>query len=203
MRTQQFSLHGEIPARLELRWQGATANVYFDSKHVTSLHGSNGLRTGWSTLLEDGSTIEVRAIRRVLLPELSILRNCQHVASSPFHPDLVLVTSSNVLLAVSAFMLIAGTLGLWGRHWMTAVFGAVYLIGALVLRARRKLGAIIIAVPLFLEFAFLVWSAITAGVSGRWAVDLFLNLVFARFVVRSYQAAHDSRSLRESTAPAG
>src|ERR1700682_1811603 len=191
MRTQRFSLEGETPARLELRWEGTTAHVFLDGEHASSLMGPAGLRRGWSVRLQDGSTLEVRAIRRALFPELSILRNGRHVASAPSHPNRMLVASSTSLIALSAFMLIAGALGVWGRSWISALFGAIYLLGALVLRARRPLGAAIIAVPLFINLGFLAGSAMTAGIGRRWTFDFLLAVMFATFVLRSYQAARD------------
>ena len=78
------------------------------------MHGPRGLKAGWSTQLADGSTLEVRSIRRVLLHELTILRDGEHIASSPSHPDRMLSSSANTLIVVSIWMLIAGTFAIGG-----------------------------------------------------------------------------------------
>jgi hypothetical protein len=201
MRIQAFPLNGESSARLELRWDGAKAQVYFDGAHAATLDGPSGFKKGWSTQLGDGSTLEVRSIRRVLFPELSILRNGEHVSSSPAHPDRMLKSSTNALFAVSIFLIVAGAFSLWGRHWIAAVFGLFYLAGALLLRKRYRIGAAVIALPVIIELDLLLLAAI-GGIDRRWVIDFLLNLFFLTFVVRSYQAARDSRSIHLSESAA-
>jgi len=188
-------LSGESPPRLQLHWDAGTAYVIFDGGRVATLLGFPGLRKGWSTVLEDGSVLEVRSIRRVLFAELSVLRNGKHVESSPSHPDRVLRSSSNAMFALSAFLIFAGVFGLWDRNWITVVFGSFYLVGALLLRARRRLGAAVIAIPLFLDLDLLAFAAYAAGVDRSWWTSVLLNLLFGTFVLRAYQAAKDSREL--------
>lgn len=101
-----------------------------------------------------------------------------------------------MLLALSAFMIGTGLLGISGRTWIEAVFGVFYLIGALLLRGRRRLGTVVIAIPLFINLDFLLLSAIAGEADRGWVVDLVLCLLFLTFVVRSYQAARDSQLLR-------
>jgi hypothetical protein len=103
-----------------------------------------------------------------------------------------------VLLALSVFLLATGLLAMWGRHWIDAVFGATYLIAALLLRNRRRLGAAVAAIPLFIKLDLLLISAFTSGIDRAWAIDVALNLLFFTFVVRSYQAARDSQSLEHA-----
>jgi hypothetical protein len=64
-------------------------------------------------------------------------------------------------------------------------------------------GAAVAAVPLFIKLDFLLIEAFAAGIDRPWAIDLALNLLFAAFVVRVYQAAHDSRSLQRSESAFG
>jgi len=198
MRVQPFALGEEQPPRLELRWEGTQAHIFLDGAQTATLDGFSGLKKGWSTTLEDGSRLEVRAIRRLLFSELSVLRDGQHIRSSPSHPDRMLRSCSNVLLALSVFLLVAGIFALWGRGWIDATFGGIYLGAAVLLRNRRRLGAAVAAVPLFIKLDFLRIRALAAGIDRPWAIDLALNLLFATFVVRAYQAAHDSRSLQRS-----
>jgi hypothetical protein len=201
MRVQPFALGEEQPPRLELRWDGTQAHIFLDGAQTATLDGFSGLKKGWSTTLEDGSRLEVRTIRRPLFSELSVLRDGQHIRSSPSHPDRMLRSCSNVLLALSVFLLVAGIFGLWGRDWIDATFGGIYLGAAVLLRNRRRLGAAVAAVPLFIKLDFLLIEAFAAGIDRPWAIDLALNLLFATFVVRAYrayQAAHDSRSLQRS-----
>lgn len=124
-----------------------------------------------------------------------MLLDGQHVPSSPSHPHKMLRTSSNVLLAVSAFMMIAGFFGIWGRTWIEALFGIFYLVGALVLRSGRRLGAAITAVPLVINVALLIVVALAGEIEGAWVMDAVLCLLFTSFVVRAWQAARDSRLL--------
>jgi hypothetical protein len=49
---------------------------------------------------------------------------------------------------------------------------------------------------MFVKLDFLVLAAIGRGIDRRWIFDVVLNLVFPTAVVRSYQAARDSRSVR-------
>jgi hypothetical protein len=195
VRTQRFPLDDEQPPRLELRWEGSRAQVFLDGTQQATLDGFAGLKKGWSSVLEDGSTLEVRTIRRAGFSELAVLRNGQHVRSSPSHPEKVLRTSSNVLLALSIFLLITGIAGMWGRNWIDVVFGAMYLIGALLLRNRRRLGAAVTAIPLFLKLDLLLIVAFAEGIDRAWGVDVFFSLLFFSFVVRSYQAARETQLL--------
>jgi hypothetical protein len=198
MKIQRYPIENESPARLELRWSGLEAQVYFDGEHAATLDGAAGLKQGWSKDLEDGRKVEIRTVRRGGLPELSVLLNGEHVPSSPSHPDKILRTSSNALLALSAFMIGTGALGIWGRTWIEALFGIFYLIGAIFLRNRRRLGAAIIAIPLFVNLDILLFSAFSRQIDRRWFFDLALRIIFATFVVRSYQAARDSQLLNRA-----
>jgi hypothetical protein len=201
MRIQHFPLQGESPARLQLHWDAGTAYVYLDGDRVAEILGLPGMRKGWSTVLEDGSSLEVRSIRRVVFPELSVLRNGRHLESSPSHPDVILRSSANVMFVVSALMIVTGVFGIWGRNWIAVLFGCFYLAGAFLLRARRRLGTALIAIPLFLDLDFLVLDALTTGLDRSFWITLAVNLMFATFVIRSYQAANESRQLRiEATA---
>jgi len=92
----------------------------------------------------------------------------------------------------------SGIFALWGKGWIDAAFGGIYLGAAVLLRNRGRLGAAVAAVPLFIKLDFLLIRAFAAGIDRPWAIDLALNLLFAAFVVRAYQAAHDSRSLQRS-----
>lgn len=195
MRVQKFAIGHEDPARLELHFEGLQTHVHLDGAQVATLEGTRGLRDGWSTVLDDGSRLEVRTIRRAGLPELSVLRDGQHVASSPSHPDKMLRTTSNVMLAVSAFVIVSGVFGFRGGGWLDVLFGLCYLAGALLLRKRRRLGAAIIAIPLFIRLDLLLLVAFSGQVDRAWLIDLVLNLIFVSFVVRAYQAARDSRAL--------
>lgn len=196
MRVQRFPIANEDPPRLELRWQGSEAHVYFDGAHAATLDGFAGLKRGWSTELEDGRRLELRTVRRAGFSELSVLVDGEHAPSSPSHPDRILRTSSNVLLVLSAFMIVTGLVGTWGRSWPEVVFGVFYLLGALLLRRGRRAGAAVIAVPMFIRLDLLLLIAITDGIDRQWAIDLGLTVIFASFVVRSYQAARDSRLAR-------
>jgi hypothetical protein len=131
----------------------------------------------------------------VLFPELSVLRNGKHIDSSPSHPDRVLRSSANGMFMVSAFLIVAGAFGLWDRNWITFVFGCFYLAGAILLRRRRRLGAAVIAIPLFVDMDFLVLAAVVNGMNRSLWTSLLLNLLFSTFVIRAYQAARDSREL--------
>lgn len=197
MRTQRFPLAGETPPRLELRWKGSQARVYLDGNHETTIDGFAGMKRGWSKQLEDGRTIEVRTIRRGGFPELSVLLDGEHLPSSPSHPEKVLRTSSNVMLGLSAFVIFTGISDGWERAWLEIVFGVFYVIGALLLRSGRRLGAAVIAVPLFIRLDLLLLVAIFDRVDWSWFVDVALNLLFATFVVRSWQAARETQLLRQ------
>ena len=56
---------------------------------------------------------------------------------------------------------------------------------------------------MFISLDILVLAAVAGGIDRAWAIDLVLNLVFMTFVVRSYQAARDSRHLRMLPSTAG
>lgn len=197
MRVQKFPIEGETVPRLELRWHGVTAHVYFDGAAVAELDGPSGLKRGWSTQLADGRTLEIRAIRRVLFRELSVLVNGEHVPSSPSHPDKMLRTCSNVLLIVSAFLILSGSVGVWDRNWADVAYGSFYLVGGLLLRSRRAIGAAVVAVPIVTDFCFFALTAVVSGIDTRWVVQLLLTLFFGTFVIRSYHAARDSQRLLE------
>lgn len=197
MKVQRYAIEGEDPARLELRWEGLQAHVYLDGSQVATLSGGRAFREGWSTQLEDGSRLEIRTIRRVLFPELSILRDGQHVQSSPSHPDKMLRTSSNTMLALGVFLLATAIYnGREGYAWFDILFGVLYVVGALLLRKGRRLGAAVIALPLFIRLDILLIALFVQPIDRTWFIELALTLLFAMFVVRSYQAARDSRTQR-------
>jgi hypothetical protein len=106
------------------------------------------------------------------------------------------------MLAVSAFLIVAGLMGIWDRNWISVVFGCFYLVGAILLRGRRRLGAAVIAIPLFLDLDFLLLAAFANGVDRSWWTSLLLNLLFGTFVIRAYQAAKESREIGTSPATA-
>jgi hypothetical protein len=199
MKRQAFPLADESPARLELRWEGLQAQVWFDGVHVTTLEGAAGLKEGWSAQLEDGRRLEVRTVRRTAFPELSVMIDGWHVPSSPSHPEKMLRTSANTMLGVSAFLIVTGAGRLWNYNWLDALFGLFYLIGALLLRQRRRLGAAVIAIPLFLSLDFLALAVFMGQVDRAWVIRLAMNLLFVIFVVRAYQSARDSRAYRLRT----
>ena len=193
MKTQTFPLENESPARLELRWEESKIHVWLDGVQVTTLEGWAGLKRGWSTQLEDGRVLEVRTIRRTLFPELSVMIDGWHVPSSPSHPEKMLRSSSNVMLVLSIWLMVTGAFGIWNGNWIGAVFGVFYLIGALLLRRRRRLGAVFIAIPVFLSLDLLAIAAFAGQVDRSWFIQLATNLLFITSVVRSWQAAGDSR----------
>jgi hypothetical protein len=206
MKVQRFAISGEDPPRLELRWEGLQAAVYLDGVHVTTLDGARGLKQGWSAQLEDGAQVEIRSVRRVLFPELSVLRNGKHVQSSPSHPDKMLRSSSNTMIILSVFLLGAAVMsGGQGYAWLDVLFSLLYFIGALLLRRGRRLGAAVIALPLFIRLDILLLALFVQPVDRMWLIELALSLLFATFVIRSYQAARDSRTQRmmKAEAPAG
>jgi hypothetical protein len=202
MKIQRYPLAGEEPARLELRWEGLDAHVYLDGAHAGTLRGSSGLKEGWSAQLDDGSRVEVRTIRRVLFPELSVLRNGLHVPSSPSHPDRMLRSCSNAIFIVSAFLLVTAIFSSEGFAWLDVLFSMVYFAGGLLLRNRRRLGAAVISIPLFIRLDLLLIALFVQPVDRAWFIELGLNLLFTIFVVRSYQAARDSRAYQVANARA-
>lgn len=196
MSVRKFAIDAEDPPRLELRFEGQQIHVWLDGNQEATLDGWAGFKKGWSKTLDDGRTLEVRTVRRAGLPEFSVLVDGEHTASSPSHPDRVLRNSSNVLLALSAFMILTGFTGTLNGFWLDVVFGVIYLIGALLLRARRRVGAAVIAIPMFIRLDIYLIAAFTQGISRGWIIDVVLSLIFVSAVVRSYQAARDSQKLR-------
>ena len=194
MKVHRFSLEGEDPPRLELRWENSQINVHLDGAQVATLDGFRGLKRGWSTTLEGGARLEVRTIRRVLFPELSILRDGYHVPSSPAHPDKMLRSSSNAILFLAAFFLVTALVPKSEYAWLDIVFSVCYLVGGLLLRKRRRLGAAVVAIPLFIRLDILLLAVFVQPLDRTWIVELLLSLLFATFVIRSYQAAQDSRN---------
>jgi hypothetical protein len=197
MRIQRFAIQDETPARLELHYEGAQVRVHLDGAHVGTLDGWRGMKEGWSTTLDDGSTLEVRTIRRALFPELSILRNGQHVASSPSHPEKMLRSTVTAMFILSAIVIVRGARSFGAGGWLDVLFGVFYVAGALLLRKRRRLGALFISVPLFIGLDLLLLAAFVGEVDRQWGISLVANLIFVFFVTRAYQAARDSRALIE------
>lgn len=197
MRVQKFAIDEETPPRLELRWEGPQIHIHLDGANEATIDAISGLKEGWSKQLPDGRTLEVRTIRRrTLFRELSVLVDGEHTESSPSHPDRMLRSSANGMLVLSVFMIVSGFTGTMKGNWLDVVFGTFYLIGALLLRSRRRVGAVLIAIPMFLRLDLLAIAAWTGGISRNWIIELLLNLVFASYVLRSYQAARDSQKLR-------
>jgi hypothetical protein len=110
------------------------------------------------------------------------------------------------MLILSVFLLAAAVMsGGEGYAWLDVLFSILYFVGALLLRKGRRLGAAVIALPLFIRLDILLLALFVQPVDRTWFIELALSLVFATFVIRSYQAARDSRTQRmlSAEAPAG
>jgi hypothetical protein len=167
-----------------------------------TLETSEDRKRGWTHTLDDGSTLEFRYIWRTGVREMAVLRNGQHVPSSPSHPHNVLRSSSNTMLFLCGIMIVTSLVGGGGDDWFRWVFFAFYASGALLLRMRKRLGAAVIGIPLFLDLDLIVLSALTTGVSTSWLITRVLgDFLFAHFVVRAYFAASDARKLPAAESP--
>lgn len=196
---RRFSIDGETPGRLEARFEGTKIYVWFDGVHQTTLETSEDRKRGWTHTLDDGSTLEFRFIWRTGVREMAVLRNGEHVASSPSHPHNVLRSSSNTLLFLCGIMIVTAILSS-NDDWFQWVFFAFYAAGAMLLRMRKRLGAAVIGIPLFLDLDLVVLAAFTMDVSASWIITRVLcDLLFVHFVVRAYLAANDARKLQPVT----
>jgi hypothetical protein len=113
----------------------------------------------------------------------------------------MLRSSSNAILLVSAFLLVTAIFSSEGFAWLEILFSIFYIARGLLLRSGRRLGAVLISIPLFIRLDLLLLALFLQPVDRAWFIDLGLSLLFTTFVVRSYQAARDSRAYRMVNAP--
>jgi hypothetical protein len=198
MRSKDYPLDEGQPARLRIAFDGTAARIYFDGEEFGPFSMPE-LRRGWSRQLEDGSTLEVKTIRRWIFPELAILRNGRHIASSPSHPLTVLRSSSNTMMFIAGidclFAFQRGQL-----DWMALASVVLFVIGALLLRAKRRLGAAVIALPLFLELDLILLAILAGTPIDRWFLRVLGNAVLILFTIRAYRAANELRLEKLSAA---
>ncbi len=202
MRSKDYPLGEEQPARLRIAFDGTAARIDFDGEEAAVL-GMPELRRGWSRQLEDGSTLEVKTIRRSLFPELAILRDGEHIASSPSHPATILRSSSNTMFLIAGIDVLFALQSV-PFDWFGAAGAAFFVIGALLLRNGRRLGAAVIALPLVLHLDVILLAAFTGSLMGRWYLTVISDVIIILYAIRGYMAANElrgySRSRRTSAA---
>lgn len=195
--TKEYPLAGESPARLQLRFEQSKILILLDGVQQAVLSNAAERKRGWTTTLEDGSTLEYRWMRRLLLHEPAVLRNGKHIDSSPSHPAAMLRSASNGLFFLVALIIIPPFLRDARPDWLQWIFAAFYLIGAFLLRSGRRLGVALIALPLFIDLDLVVFAAITQSVAKSWLFTRVAgDLLFGQFAVRAYLAADDLRRSR-------
>lgn len=198
---KEFSIDGETPARLVTNIDGMRIDLYFDGVHQATLDSADERKRGWSTQLEDGSTLEYRWVRRVGWPEPVILRDGRHIASSPSHPHKILKSHSNTMLFLSALWIVPALLYEQGVDWIELGFGIFFLIAAVLYRKQRRLGVVFAVIPTFLGLDIQLFVLFTNTGSLREVLFRSFALLFlGRFAVRAYFAAAEAQKMPLVTA---
>ena len=154
------------------------------------------MKGGWSTTVEDGSTIEVGWRRRVLIPEFSVLRSGEHVSSSPSHPSRVLAASTGTLIFIGLLPILTGILAVPGKDWIAAGVGVCYVAGGLLALKRSYAGVVLCAAPLALRMVLTLSRLLIEGLTWGLVAGGAMDLLFGVFLVRATMAIGDVRRLR-------
>lgn len=186
------------PPRLRLEFQGTDVRVVLDDAEVAHLRGFAEMKRGWRTTLADGRTLEVRTLRPVLLPEISVLVDGRHAPDSPSHPGKMLRSSAQGLLGGAVIFVV---LALMGRRTVNAysiTLETLQILGAVLLLRRMYLGLVLVAVTVLADILVLDLGLLTAP-SAQLLWPMAARLLFVAFVVRAFIALRDVR--RGSQAP--
>lgn len=185
------------PARLQLHVQGKDIRIVLDGAPVATLHGLEEWKRGWGTTLADGRTLEVRTIRRLLLPELSVLVNGRDAIDSPSHPKAILRGTAQGLLFGSVLFAIMALSGRRTADVYSVGLEALQFAGALLLFRRLHFAVVLIAAALVGQIVADYWLLV-APTRVLWS--MVGQLVFAAILVRANMALRDLR--QESLAAA-
>lgn len=189
---KSFSLAPHSEKNIELKWEGTALHVLFGGEPVATLQGGAERKRGWSTTLPNGKLLEVRTLRPVLLPELSILVDGKHVDDSPSHPHKMLRASAQGLLigaGIFVLMMVSGNRPL-------SRFGIAYevlqIAGAILLLRRMYAGLVLVGIAILADFILLDLALFTAP--GRYLIwPIVSRLLFTAFLIRSFIALHELR----------
>ena len=192
-RTQLVRLAPQSEQQLQLRWEGAAVHISLDGQPVAKLGGWRELRQGWSATLANGSVVEVRTLRPILLPELAVLVEGRHVDDSPSHPRKMLRASAQGILIGGAIFLFLGFSGRRPLGSFEFALQIVEIIGAAFLLRRMYTGLALIAVAILAEFVVIDLALITAP--GKYLIwPVVGRLLFTLLTIRSFMALRALRN---------
>ena len=191
-KVKSVSLAPHSGESVELQWEGTALHVSFGGEPVATLRGGAELKRGWSTMLPNGKLLEVRALRPVLLPELSILVDGKHVDDSPSHPQRMLKASAQGLLIGSGLFVLIMVTAKRPVDRFEMGYEIVQSVGAILLLRRMYTGLLLVGVAILADFVLLDLALFAAP--GRHLIwPIVSRLLFTAFFVRSFMALHDLR----------
>jgi hypothetical protein len=192
-RTKVYRLSRQEPERLRVTIDGATVQVMLDGNDAATMKGFAAMNRGWSTTLADGRHLEIRTLRPVLLPELSILVNGRHIDDSPSHPAKMLRGSAQALLIGAVIFVVMAVPGWRQSGWYSIALELLQIAGAALLFRRMYVGLILVVFALAADVA--VTTLMTAiAPSPSLFLILATRLMFGLFLFRAYLALRDVRS---------
>lgn len=184
------------PERMLLTISGSNVHISLDGREVAALKGFAEMRQGWKATLDDGRIVEVRTVRRVLLPELSVLVDGRHAIDSPSSPRKMLRGSAEGLLIGGGIFALMTLTGRWSANAYSITLQALQIAGALLLFRRLYLGLVLVGVALAADLLVIDIQLITAP-SLRLLWIVAARILFIAFLVRAFIALRDVR--REGT----
>ena len=193
---QKFALPGQTEKRLVISWKAFWKDIVvsLDGQPVGGFADLNDLKKGKQFNLPDGTPVDIQ-MKGTLFPMLSAKTGETHLKGSNADPVAKWKNALILLYIIAGCTIVFGAvveifqiqiLQEMGIGWISAGFGAVYLILAL-LSQKKIVVAMIIAVILYAADAlltlgyFAAQSSSTYNVSGM-VVRIFIFLYLARGV---------------------
>lgn len=179
---------GEVVLRLD----GTEMVVTFGGAEVARFSSGREWRQGWSTTLPNGIRLEVKSLRPVLFPELSVLVGGRHVDDSPSHPRRMLKASAQGLLIGAAIFVVLALTGRYTVGTYNVIWELLMAAGALLLLRHMYTGLVLTGLALLADFVIIDIMLFTNP--GRHLIWPVVTLLFfSMFFLRAFIALHDVR----------
>lgn len=160
MPTKNYALKTGEPERLEISWKGAWKNltVRLDGSEIGSVANQEELKAGKEFSLGDGSPLKIQLVRKLLTPELQLLRDGQPLPGSASDPTQRLRVAYRIVFFVAGLNIVLGFVTeLFQISFLTElglglgsiIFGVFFAVLGFFVK-RRSMVALGAAVGLFL-----------------------------------------------------
>ncbi|MBN1532899.1 MAG: hypothetical protein JXA20_09570 [Spirochaetes bacterium] len=180
-------------------WRDFTVRV--GSEELGRIEGQRELSEGRDFTLRDGSVLNVRLVRRLLLPELRVLRDGVPLPGSATDPGQRLKIAWGIIYFIGGFNLLLGLIALALRpplllqmgigHGSVAAGCIFLLLGFFVM--RRSAVALVLALALVVLDGLWTLYITAAGGGGMPTGGIVMRIFFVIFIYRGFGAIRELR----------